>query len=263
MSFDADPQAIRKAWHKLALIFHPDRVMVESQKGAAEQFKKIREAYDILSDQTRRSRYDEKVGLKRHRREWQQQRQQPLQAPEDRDLQACEIHGVPRDATLSIIRANYRKSALKNHPDKFDGAVQKERAHQRLNRIQQAYEILNDEDRRRRHDRQLELARSRSIDEEESFPMYEKEAAKQKNEDLRRETIYELRRPKASRKFEDRKCKASNSSEPYQILIESKSERHSTGLSSQRPSDSTKGGSEWTDKVQAQRESGQKKSCKL
>lgn len=51
--------AIKKAYRTLALSHHPDRVPVEKKKEAEEQFKEISEAYAVLSDEQKRSLYDQ------------------------------------------------------------------------------------------------------------------------------------------------------------------------------------------------------------
>ena len=51
---DAAPDQIRSAFRKLALRYHPDR---EGESSPAA-FRDISEAYDVLSDPTRRARYD-------------------------------------------------------------------------------------------------------------------------------------------------------------------------------------------------------------
>jgi molecular chaperone DnaJ len=53
---DADQATIRKAFRKLARQHHPD---VSKDPGAERRFKEINAAYQVLSDEERRSQYDE------------------------------------------------------------------------------------------------------------------------------------------------------------------------------------------------------------
>ena len=53
----ASADEIKKAHRKLALKYHPDRN--KNNKEAEEKFKEIQEAYDVLSDATKRSNYDQ------------------------------------------------------------------------------------------------------------------------------------------------------------------------------------------------------------
>ncbi len=57
ISSAATPDELRKAYRKLALQFHPDKNR-ENPKYAEEIFKSIKEAYEILSDDTQKSDYD-------------------------------------------------------------------------------------------------------------------------------------------------------------------------------------------------------------
>ena len=53
---DADEDALKKAYRKLAMKFHPDRN--QGDKEAEAKFKELNEAYDILKDSEKRAAYD-------------------------------------------------------------------------------------------------------------------------------------------------------------------------------------------------------------
>lgn len=53
---DATPEQVKRAYKKVALANHPDRN--PGDEGAVERFKSASEAYDVLSDPDKRSRYD-------------------------------------------------------------------------------------------------------------------------------------------------------------------------------------------------------------
>ena len=55
---DADDDAIKKAYRKLAMKHHPDRNPDDKGKGAEEKFKEAKEAYEILSSAEKRAAYD-------------------------------------------------------------------------------------------------------------------------------------------------------------------------------------------------------------
>ena len=55
----ASTRDIKKAYHKLAKQYHPDKVEKEEDKPAAEaMFKKVARAYEVLGDEDTRRRYD-------------------------------------------------------------------------------------------------------------------------------------------------------------------------------------------------------------
>jgi molecular chaperone DnaJ len=53
---DAEPDAIKKAYRKLAMQYHPDRNPGDST--AEHRFKEVNEAYDVLKDAQKRAAYD-------------------------------------------------------------------------------------------------------------------------------------------------------------------------------------------------------------
>ena len=59
------------------------------------------------------------------------------------------ILGVPRDATQKEIKERFRELAKEMHPDRASGSSDL------MAEINRAYEVLSDEDRRRRYDRHL------------------------------------------------------------------------------------------------------------
>lgn len=54
---DADPEHIRKAYRRLARKYHPD--LNPGDKAAEERFKKLQEAYGVLSDPQKKKTYDQ------------------------------------------------------------------------------------------------------------------------------------------------------------------------------------------------------------
>src|SRR5881398_1553334 len=53
---DASEEDIKKAYRKLARQYHPDRNPGDKQ--AETHFKEVQEAYDVLSDKTKRDQFD-------------------------------------------------------------------------------------------------------------------------------------------------------------------------------------------------------------
>ncbi|MDH4062133.1 MAG: DnaJ domain-containing protein, partial [Aquincola sp.] len=56
---NASEDDIKKAYRKLAMKHHPDRNQGDGAKASEERFKEAKEAYEILSDATKRQAYDQ------------------------------------------------------------------------------------------------------------------------------------------------------------------------------------------------------------
>ena len=55
VSKDASPDDIKRAYRSMAKKYHPD---INKEPGADEKFKEVNEAYEVLSDPTKKSNYD-------------------------------------------------------------------------------------------------------------------------------------------------------------------------------------------------------------
>ena len=69
--------------------------------------------------------------------------------------------GVSRSVTTQEIRARFRELARDRHPDRFQG-VEKLRAEREFQEVTEAFNVLADPERRRRHDMELTEGRQAS-----------------------------------------------------------------------------------------------------
>ena len=96
---DCSSQEISKAYKKLALEYHPDKNK-ENKEVAEENFKKICEAYEVLSDEEKRHQYDSSggtTGASSSGFSWEQ--------AEDVFERACSADGPPAASYASISAA--------------------------------------------------------------------------------------------------------------------------------------------------------------
>lgn len=63
VGINASPEEIKKSYRALAQKYHPDKN--NGDKKAEEIFKEVNEAYSILSNQEKRTEYDEQCDIKR------------------------------------------------------------------------------------------------------------------------------------------------------------------------------------------------------
>jgi len=69
--------------------------------------------------------------------------------------------GVPKNAPIATIRSAHRKLVLQCHPDKVQDESLRAQKQDEFQKVQQAYEILSDDQRRQRYDEQVKLAELR------------------------------------------------------------------------------------------------------
>lgn len=61
LTSDTTPESIKKAYRRLALVYHPDKHNTASDAAKAEasiKFQQISFAYSVISDETKKARYD-------------------------------------------------------------------------------------------------------------------------------------------------------------------------------------------------------------
>ena len=59
VSRKADGEELKRAYRRLAMKYHPDRNNGSDKTEAEAKFKECSEAYEVLSDEHRRARYDQ------------------------------------------------------------------------------------------------------------------------------------------------------------------------------------------------------------
>ncbi len=84
-----------------------------------------------------------------------QNRQTPRM--EQRSGHYYDLLEVSPTASTEVIKAAYRQLALKHHPDRQETPEARAQAEKRMQAINEAYEVLSDEERRATYDRQVGL----------------------------------------------------------------------------------------------------------
>ena len=74
----ASAKVVKRAYHKLAMKWHPDKVGADDKEKAEKNFKKIARAYEVLGDKDTRARYDRGEDVDDPNANQQQQQHNPF-----------------------------------------------------------------------------------------------------------------------------------------------------------------------------------------
>ncbi|KAI4141969.1 MAG: hypothetical protein LQ340_007483 [Diploschistes diacapsis] len=160
------------------------------------------------------------------------------------------VLGVGKDATLATIRSAHRKLVLACHPDKCQDEALKAQKADEFHRVQQAYELLSDDQKRTRYDEKCKLAELRAEVTREGGNARKAAAAYDHGPRMpgtgywepRREPVVEIRPgkpryyndepprelPRASPRFEDYEHRSRRYEDPYDMPASNSSSKKAT-----------------------------------
>lgn len=97
--------------------------------------------------------FEQQQRLQRQRHQQQQQQQQQQQMRSNSEVDYYKVLDIPRDADEKTIKKGYRSQTLKYHPDKYKGGdMSPEQIEKKMQEINEAYEVLSNEESRRLYD---------------------------------------------------------------------------------------------------------------
>ncbi|MGN1269505.1 MAG: J domain-containing protein [Clostridia bacterium] len=127
VSETASKEIIEKAYKVLAKKYHPDLQKEEDKEKAEQKMKQINEAYDILSDDTKRAKYDEELKFKRQQEEIQKNQAQNSQTQNNQTI------------ATNNYNQNYNQEQTQEELEKMRQKIN-EMQNQYQQKYQQAYE---------------------------------------------------------------------------------------------------------------------------
>lgn len=173
----ADSAAIKKAYRKLVLSCHPDKVTDESLKAQKqEEFHQIQQAYETIGDPDKRTKYDLELKAKKLREE--RDRAMPRNStPQSRNVN-INIYTAPHPSEYRSSSSKHsspaKPASYKPYSAEFSKSCEhdipnRSRAYQEEKKTRRTYsdERLNDERKRREDDRERERLHRRRQEEED------------------------------------------------------------------------------------------------
>lgn len=228
MDTDADAAAIKKAYRKLVLSCHPDKVTDESLKAQKqEEFHQIQQAYETIGDPDNRTKYDLELKAKKLREE--RDRMNPKGSPsQSRNFNiniytaqhpsehrsSSSKHSPAKPTSYKPYSAEFSKSCEHSFPNRS-------RTYEDERRTRRTYsdERLNDEsrDRRRREDERERRRRQEEEDERR------RKQARRERETLERER--ELKERARAKEVAKRREQQERQERDERIRAEQKAEK--------------------------------------
>lgn len=161
---DAKLPEIRSAHRKLVLKCHPDKVQDAALKAVKQdEFQKVQQAYELLSDDTKRQQYDDQVKLYELRKEMGRGNPTPRSNPFEYEVKTAEprANSYARSAPKVY---THSAGVPRSHEDLYDEPIR------HTPKKSSSYESATDRDRKRpsaRDDEARREATLRKIQEEE------------------------------------------------------------------------------------------------
>jgi curved DNA-binding protein CbpA len=217
---DADLSAVKTAYRKLVLKCHPDKIQDPTLKAAKQdEFQRVQQAYELLSDDTRRMKYDEQMKLYELRKEMGRGGP-PGQSPFDYEIRTAEPRSAGFRSSPKETQRPYGQPSPRAYDEEPRASSFEEPLRARARKTTTTYE-----DRKRPATRDGE--RSRRSEEDRDYERWEKErertmhgAAKKNRDKERRKGAEEKFSRSAGAYAED-----DDSDDTYRPRAEAKSSR--------------------------------------
>jgi len=133
VSENASKEIIEKAYKVLAKKYHPDLQINEDKQEAEKKMKQINEAYEVLSDDSKRKEYDLKLTQERRQEEAKKQPQ-----PNDSQKQPEQSYQTP---TKPMSEKEYREALKRQYQERREEQERQRKVQEEYEqRYQQAYE---------------------------------------------------------------------------------------------------------------------------
>lgn len=184
VSKDAQTQEIRSAHRKLVLQCHPDKVSnPDLQEAKRDEFQKVQQAYELLSNETERQKYDDKVKLEELRKQFQNKAN--ISTPRSTrysggdDARGTESRAAPFKASVSPSGVKYTYTAFSEEdlgrgPRIFDATPRSSRREPSYTEKPSKRESERERERERERDRDRDRDRRRQ--QEDAIRRAEKDA---------------------------------------------------------------------------------------